>query len=232
MRARMGRSVVFGLVVLFLVTLFLSGCEKRDWTKAQQTNTVEAYKGYLEKYPSGKFATEAKAAIENLDWKVAQQANTVEAYQEFMKKYPSSKLASTATEKIAALEEEAMVMKESEAIDNLAAIRTGEESYRAKQEAKQAKVKVKKNLYLACKPSPPAGGTDAEADPWVDAGGFRDIGFEPSTPVLYQYAVTVNKTGTAFTATATGDLDGDGEKVTFTITNENTTPVKSPETEH
>lgn len=225
------RFIAVGCVAALLMVLFLSGCEKSAWSKAQKANTAESYKAFLDKYPNGKFATEAASALETIEWADAEKANTLEAYKSFLDKRPDSKFADTAQQKIAALEaalkEQRLLALEKEAIDNLTAIYAAEESYKAKQQAAKKKV-----LYLACKPSPAEGGSDLTADSWVDAGGFSQLGFKPEVPVLYQYAVVVDKAGKSYKATATGDLDEDGTKAVFTITSDNPVPVKSPEDEH
>ena len=113
---------------------------------------------------------------------------------------------------------------ESEALSNLVGIRTGQEAHR-----------VEYDVYLECKPSPPGGGNDSTVDPWVDAGGFRGIGFEPNGSVRYQYAVTVSEDGKSFTATAVSDLDDNGIKATYTISNTSPdypNPTKTPEDEY
>jgi hypothetical protein len=222
MKFRTGFAVV-GCIAVLLLAISLSACERNEWSKAQKANTVEAYKAFLEKYPKGKFVVEAALAIEKIEWEKAEKANTIEAYEAFLDKQPDSKQANIARERIAALEEQKLGLLEKEAIDNLAAIHAAEENYKTKQQAARKKV-----LYLACKPSPPNGGTGVIPDPWVDAGGFTQLGFMPEKPVIYQYAVVVDKSGKSYT----GDLDEDGTKVTFTITNENPAPVKSPENEH
>ena len=224
-------SLILALVVAILAISLLS-CEKSDFGKAQKTNTVEAYQEFLKKHPDGKLVPDAKAAIAKLDWEAAQKADTVKAYQGFLAKHSDSEFAAQAKQKITAIEEQEMASKEKKAISNLATIRAALESYKAESELKQAKARVKKNLYIECKPSPPNGGTDAEPEEWSDAGGFTQIGFQPSDPVLYQYAVSVGDSGTKYTATAKGDLDGDGIQVTFTVTNDNPDPVKSPQDEH
>ncbi|MGA1791609.1 MAG: hypothetical protein ACMUIM_08990 [bacterium] len=97
----------------------------------------------------------------------------------------------------------------SEAVSNLGAIRNIEEAHYAEE-----------GYYLPCKPSPPNGGTDNWPDPWVDAGGFSVVGFEPSQRYLYyQYAVTVSEDRQSFKATAVGDRDKDGIPAVYTATN-------------
>ncbi len=221
------RSTIVVFTLVFLGVFFISACEKNEWAKTQKTNTVEAYKVFLEKYPNGKFAAEASASIENIKWQEAEKASTTEAYEEFLKTYPESANAAIASERIAALKEQKLMAMEKEAADNLVAIRTALENYGAKQ-----KMAKKKALYIACKPSPPEGGTDARPDPWSDAGGFSELGFQPSDLVLYQYEVAVDKSGKSYIATATGDLDENGIPVKFTVSSDDPTPVKSLQEEH
>jgi len=98
MGARMKLPIVFACVVMLLAVLALSGCEKRDWGKSQQTNSIEAYKSYLAKYPKGKFVKEANDAIEKLTWDKAKAANTLDAVQAFIDGNPNSKFLAEAQE--------------------------------------------------------------------------------------------------------------------------------------
>lgn len=109
--------------------------------------------------------------------------------------------------------------KESEARNNLAAIRTCQESYRAENDK-----------YHPCDASP---GTIPLADSlaWEDTGVadvsmFNDIGFEPSGKVRFQYEVVSLAPMITYTAYARGNLTGD-EVVTFTMTNDNPKPERT-----
>jgi Tfp pilus assembly protein PilE len=93
-----------------------------------------------------------------------------------------------------------------QAIKGLATIRGLQEVYKAEHD-----------IYIACDPSPPDGGTDAKPDAWTDAGGFTLLGFVPDGPVRYQYAVYGATTKT-YTATATGDMDKNGTPVVYSVT--------------
>ena len=111
--------------------------------------------------------------------------------------------------------------KESEAINNLAAIRTCEESYRAENDQ-----------YLVCTASP----TDipvATSVPWEDMGAdgssFDDIGFEASGQVRFQYEVANPLAADPmihYEAYAKGDLTGN-DLITFTMTDTAPKPVKT-----
>ena len=97
--------------------------------------------------------------------------------------------------------------KESEARNNLAAIRTCEESYRAEEDK-----------YLDAGPSP-ASVPKAETVAWADDAGFTDIGFEPSGKVRFAYSarMTGDPLGTHYEAFAEGNLTGE-DPITFRIT--------------
>ena len=100
--------------------------------------------------------------------------------------------------------------KTAEATNNLGAVRTAQETYRAEND-----------VYLACTASPSAGGTDAAPDTWVDEGGeFTQIGFVPDGDVRYQYEVVAGASGISlsYTATSTGDLDDDDVDSVYTVT--------------
>ena len=103
-----------------------------------------------------------------------------------------------------------MKAKTAEATQNLAAIRTAQESYRAEND-----------VYLVCTASPTGGGTDATPDTWNDNGGFDTVGFAPDGNVRYLYAVAVTApaAGVAptFTATATSDLNENGTAAVYTV---------------
>lgn len=113
-----------------------------------------------------------------------------------------------------------MRAKTAEATQNLAGIRTCEESYRAEND-----------VYYLCAPTPAVGGDDSTPDEWL-AGGiahFTKIGFAPDGYVRYQYEVTLGTDGVSagtadlqeiiggFGITATGDLDEDALPCIFEV---------------
>ena len=95
--------------------------------------------------------------------------------------------------------------KTAEAKTNLGGIRTGEEAYNAENDT-----------YLSAAGLPAAVGKAKVG--WSDAAGsFAAIGFAPAGSVYYQYSISVNSAGDAFTATATGNLDGDSASASYTL---------------
>lgn len=98
--------------------------------------------------------------------------------------------------------------KLSEGRTNLASIRTAELAY----------VGVS-DTFLAAVSSPVADGAlDAVKDPWVDNGGFAELGWSPEGVTYFNYKVVAGPAGCptpgapcgSFTAEAGSDLDGDG----------------------
>jgi len=91
MMARSG-TPVGGVVVCTGVFILVAGCqfEKRDWTKAQAANTIEAYTVFLWKHPEGQFADMARKEVERQEWKLAVSSNTIDAFKAFSAKHPRS----------------------------------------------------------------------------------------------------------------------------------------------
>jgi len=106
----------------------------------------------------------------------------------------------------------AMKSKTSEAIGNLAAIRTAQEAY-----------KVEYGVYRACEANPGEVRKGADAVTLIawdtSKDGWADIGFKPTDSIRYSYEVTL-KPGGGFIITAQGDLDEDGAVATFTVDSE------------
>jgi len=103
-----------------------------------------------------------------------------------------------------------MKAKTAEAKNNLGAIKTSQESYRAE-----------KDVYLLCAGAPTVlPGTSKAA--WATNAGFTAIGFAPTGNVYYSYGVNAKAAAAgvvpAFVAFAQGDLDGNGTAGTAAAT--------------
>lgn len=94
----MARSMFLGWIILLLAIfcIFSACAEKKDWEKAKQANSAEAYQAFLKNHPEGRYVDKAKSAIEDLEWDKAIKTNTIGVYHEFLKKYPKSLHASEA----------------------------------------------------------------------------------------------------------------------------------------
>ncbi|MCB9267753.1 MAG: SUMF1/EgtB/PvdO family nonheme iron enzyme [Lewinellaceae bacterium] len=86
---------------------------KRDeaaaWAEAQQANSPEGYRRFLEAYPGSEHAVAAKKHIAELEeqaaWEYAQRMNTTAAYNHYLDKHPNGKKAREAIEAMEKLEE-------------------------------------------------------------------------------------------------------------------------------
>lgn len=59
--------------------------EKRAWDDAKSTDTYSAYQQYLDRYPSGTYAAEATAAMDDMElWSHAVNLNSLEGYREYV----------------------------------------------------------------------------------------------------------------------------------------------------
>ena len=76
------------------------------WRAAHAQHTIGAYQSYLDTYPSGRYANEAKNRKKKLldekedaVWNGAQQKDTILSYQNYLDSYPTGRYVNTATSK-------------------------------------------------------------------------------------------------------------------------------------
>ncbi len=81
--------------------------ERSKWRDAQRSNSKDLYDAYLESYPNGEFAKEARSAISTLQvmeeqtkWNEVQILNRKMAFQSYLSEYPNGKYVQTARQKI------------------------------------------------------------------------------------------------------------------------------------
>ena len=65
--------------------------DKSAWEKAQKENTLVAYDNYLEKYPKGKFSSNAKTEEAKLLINEAKTGNPIESFDKYNKRFPNGK---------------------------------------------------------------------------------------------------------------------------------------------
>jgi len=97
-----------GLILLLLLALAMvvaAGCasQSTNWEKSAEENTIAAYEAYLQKYPHGEFADEARTRIRRTRYQQAQATNTIEAFEEFLQDYPNGADANQASVKLESL---------------------------------------------------------------------------------------------------------------------------------
>lgn len=81
--------------------------EAAAWERAKVIDTIHSYYDYSNCYPSGKYQSEALAAIKQLEeaaaWEKALQSNTISAFIEYKNRYSQGRFVREAEEKIQAL---------------------------------------------------------------------------------------------------------------------------------
>ena len=74
-------------VFLFFLSLWITlpaTAQKKEWKTAKETNTIEAYKEYANRFPSSKFAAQARDSACTLGFKKARQIHSIDAYRQFL----------------------------------------------------------------------------------------------------------------------------------------------------
>jgi len=79
------------------------GADDAAWVKALEKDTLAGYREYLEAFPEGKHADEAKAEIAAYDekaWARAQERDTIAGYEEYIKEWPEGQYVEQARDRI------------------------------------------------------------------------------------------------------------------------------------
>ena len=88
----------------------IAGCATMQsrWAATESADTITAYEDFLNKYPEGDLANQARARLKELyeqrDWKEAEAQNTISAYEDFLKRYTLGILADDARLRIEKLD--------------------------------------------------------------------------------------------------------------------------------
>jgi hypothetical protein len=94
-RSRLSLRLGSTLLQCFLATC-LAGCtsEAKKWETVRQTDVIQEYEAFVQKYPDGEHVAEARerlaALMESRDWRKAETEDSVEALRSFLQAYPSS----------------------------------------------------------------------------------------------------------------------------------------------
>lgn len=81
----------FTVLLVIVLCLGLSSCERKAFRKAARADTVEAYREYLAEYPEGDFAERAEKRIEELIFRKAVAARSIKDMRDYLEEYPDSK---------------------------------------------------------------------------------------------------------------------------------------------
>jgi len=91
--------------------------EDRFWQQNGRNGTAEGLRAYLDRYPNGRYAEEARRQLAEFEtqeedenrraasraWQQAQEVDTVDAYTDFLNRFPNSEFAEQAQHRIAEL---------------------------------------------------------------------------------------------------------------------------------
>lgn len=96
----------FKKAIVIAVSILLAGCASQQslYKKAVETNTIEKYEDFLQKYPDSEYQSSVKDKIIDIEFSNTKAKNTIIALEAFLKKYPDNKYKEQATEQIEALE--------------------------------------------------------------------------------------------------------------------------------
>ena len=82
----------FRVCIVFLL-LLISGCAGRDYKRAENLNTIQAYDSLIEKHHDGEYVEKALDKIEFLIKKNSLTDGTDEGIKRYLSKYPSARFA-------------------------------------------------------------------------------------------------------------------------------------------
>jgi len=89
-------------VTCILAASVLAACDRREsaWRDARRDDSQSAYQAYLERYPTGAHAAEARAELEARreaeEWARAERLGTPEAWQRYLARWPEGRHAGEA----------------------------------------------------------------------------------------------------------------------------------------
>ena len=90
------------LCILAILTFSLAACsqERKAYERARELSSTEALERFLQAYPDGVFAEQARDGIVRLDLATAEAANTPETLHVFLEEHPDHPLAAAARESL------------------------------------------------------------------------------------------------------------------------------------
>lgn len=88
-----------GIILVVLLPLELTA-QKGKYNKVIKTNTIEAYKAFLDKYPDSEYNKNIRSGLIDLEFVKVKQENTKVSYEYFLSHYPNSKYDLETTLKI------------------------------------------------------------------------------------------------------------------------------------
>lgn len=90
---------------------YLRKNESRDWTEAQQKDTLDIYQSFIQKYPASTYLLQAKNRIKDLEeeqaWQKSVGRKSLAGYFDYLDKYPTGKYRNEAKKEIDQRQKEA-----------------------------------------------------------------------------------------------------------------------------
>jgi hypothetical protein len=78
-----------------------SNREASDWQKIKNSEDIPTVDGFMKRYPTGAFASQAQTKLENLYWAKAAGSGTSAGYSQYLVRFPNGKYAQQAHSEIA-----------------------------------------------------------------------------------------------------------------------------------
>ena len=90
------------LLIPFVLLALLVSCDRssQDWAKAEQENTVQAYREFIATHPESPLSGQARERIEEIHFESAKSVDSPDAYTEFLQQFPDGGFADKARERI------------------------------------------------------------------------------------------------------------------------------------
>jgi len=87
---------VGGMLLILLLVLLFTGCEKLDWSRTVRKNTIPGYEYFMRKHPHSPLLMDASEMLKKLHFAEAKKINVIPAFELFLKRYSRDELADSA----------------------------------------------------------------------------------------------------------------------------------------
>ncbi len=78
-------------ILVVALSILLTGCgESGAWSRAKDANSIESFKAYLQEYPAGEYAADAKERIREIKWSSSSSAMEAEQIEAYLQEYPTA----------------------------------------------------------------------------------------------------------------------------------------------
>ncbi len=161
------------LLACLLLAILVTACSRHDaiWEQARDEDTVTAYEAYLERYPEGPRAAQARSRVRALEveeaWGDARVRDSRSGYEAFLETWGDSDFAAEAGDRLAAIDRRD-AWRSLAATDDVSALETFVERHPDAPEAELATARIElleaRQAREDAQPDPPTSTRDGEAD--------------------------------------------------------------------